>query len=212
PGSGRDLLDPLPFGSQRAALKLLTTRYLAPGAVSIPPGLQRRLAPDYQERGEGMEASGQPLATDFSVANQWLAVQRGVLNTLMADGLAERLLDNIDKTRDRQEAPLTLPELHRHLREAIWTDKGRDANPAWQRNVQREHVNRLATAVVRGSGRADVRAQLRQQARELMAQLQKPVSTRSMNRAPDSTAEAHRQDCLETLKRALSASVQRTTP
>ena len=212
PGSGRDLLDPLPFGSQRAALKLLTTRYLAPGAVSIPPGLQRRLAPDYQERGEGMEASGQPLATDFSVANQWLAVQRGVLNTLMADSLAERLLDNIDKTRDRQEAPLTLPELHRHLREAIWTDEGRDANPAWQRNVQREHVNRLATAVVRGSGRADVRAQLRQQARELMAQLQKPVSTRSMNRAPDSTAEAHRQDCLETLKRALSASVQRTTP
>lgn len=207
PGSGRDLLDPLPFGTQRAALKLLTTRYLAPGAIRIPPGLQRRLAPDYQERGEGMEASGLPQATDFSVADQWLAVQRGVLNTLMADGLAERLLDNIDKTRDRQEAPLTLRELHRHLREAIWTEGDHDANPAWQRNVQREHVNRLATAVVRGGGRADVRAQVRQQARALMAQLQKPIS-----RDPDSTAEAHRQDCLETLKRALDASVQRTTP
>jgi hypothetical protein len=40
-----------------------------------------------------------------------------------------------------------------------------------------------------------------------VAQLQKPIG-----KDTDSTAEAHRRDCLETLQRALSASVQRITP
>jgi hypothetical protein len=219
PGSGRDLLDPLPASTQRQALALLSEQFLSSRALNIPPKLQRQLAPDYFER---IEAFQDPTAiapsTDFSVADQLVQLQRNVLNVLMSDTLAERLLDNIDKTRDREAKPLTVRELHRTLREAIWSPATPSATKAqrknntmdaapWQRNLQREHVNRLSMQVLRGGSRADVRAQFRHQAQLLVAQLQKPL-----NRDNDSTDEAHRRDCLETLQRALSASVQRITP
>jgi hypothetical protein len=75
------------------------------------------------------------------------------------------------------------------------------------RNLQRDYVNRLTMGVLRGSDRADVRAQLRQQARALAEQLQKAPKG-----DPDSTEQAHRRDCLETLQRALAATVLRSTP
>jgi len=215
PGSGRDLLDPLPAATQRQALALLNEAFLSTHALNIPPKLQRSLAPDYFERIEAFQDPSAPAPnTDFSVADQLVQLQRHVLNTLMSDTLAERLLDNIDKTRDREPKPLTVRELHRSLRDAIWAPAPRsprkatgDDNAPWLRNLQREHVNRLSALVLRGGSRADVRAQFRHQAQLLVAQLQKPVSADT-----DSTAEAHRRDCLETLQRALNASVQRVTP
>jgi Met-zincin/Domain of unknown function (DUF5117) len=215
PGSGRDLLDPLPAKTQREALALLSEQFLSTRALSIPPKLQRNLAPDYFERIESFQSPSSPAPlTDFSVSDQLVQLQRQVLNALMNDALAERLLDNIDKTRDRETRPLTLRELHRTLREAIWPPQSKaprqgqpDDHAPWQRNLQREHINRLSISLLRGGNRADVRAQVRHQAQLLVAQLQKPVS-----KDADSTAEAHRRDCLETLQRALSASVQRTTP
>jgi hypothetical protein len=92
------------------------------------------------------------------VADQLVQLQRNVLNALMSDTLAERLLDNIDKTRDREAKPLTVRDLHRTLREAIWSPASKaprknasdDAAP-WQRNLQREHVNRLSMQVLRGA-------------------------------------------------------------
>ncbi len=208
PGSGRDLLDPLPAETQRQALALLTEQFLSPRALSIPPRLQRQLAPDYFERIEAFtDLAASNIQTDFSVSDQMIQLQGSVLNALMADGLAERLLDNIDKTRDREPKPLTLRELHRKLRETIWAPSASQDAAPWQRNLQREYINRLSVSVLRGGSRADVRAQLRQQAQLLVAQLEKPLS-----RDHDSTAEAHRRDCLETLKRALAASVVRSAP
>src|SRR5690606_33881990 len=154
----------------------------------LPPALQRRLAPDYFERGDG---TGDASQTDFSVADQLSALRRGVLLRLFDEELGERLLDNIDKTRDRDAQPLTVGELHERLRQTIWpaapATAGRGAkasatrpamapdNATWQRNLQREYVNRLSGAVTRGGTRADLRAQVRQQARLLVAQLsQKP--------------------------------------
>lgn len=224
PGSGRDLLDPLPSATQREALELLLSEYLSPTGLPLPPALQRRLAPDFFERGDG---TGDASQTDFSVADQLSALRRGVLLRLFDEELGERLLDNIDKTRDRDARPLTVRELHDRLRQTIWpappaaagrSVKANAARPAmaadnatWQRNLQREYVNRLSGAVTRGGTRADLRAQLRQQARLLVAQLsQKP---RPSSRGPvDDAAEAHRLDSLETLQRALAANLVRNTP
>lgn len=215
PGSGRALLDPLPAAQQRAALSLLLDDVLSPRVVTLPPALQRQLAPDYFERGEGvLDAHGQLIQTDFSVADQLARLQREVLGSLMNEALAERLLDNIDKTHDREAQPLTVRELHRRLRETIWspgltrTEFGADSTAAWRRNLQRDHVNRLSLGILRGGTRADVRAQLRQQARLLIDQLRRT----STGGDPDSTAQAHRRDCLDTLQRALDASLVRSTP
>jgi hypothetical protein len=208
PGSGRDLLDPLPAAQQRAALDLLTGRFLSPQALKLPPTLLRRLAPDYLDRQEGGDGQN-GVATDFSVADQLLALQRDIQAHLMSETLAERLLDNIDKTRDKEKAPLTVRELQRTLQEAVWsavplppgTDSGR-------RNLQRDHVNRLAATIVRSnSARADVRSIMRQQALKLLKQLK---SAREGD--PNGMDDAHRQDCIATLNSALQASVLRTTP
>lgn len=208
PGSGRDLLDPLPSSRQRAALDLLTGNFLSPQALSLPPELQRRLAPDYLDRQEGGDGRN-PVPTDFSVAEQRLALQRDILGYLMSEALAERLLDNIDKTRDKDTQPLTVRELHRTLLDTVWqvgnVQPGMESS---QRNLQRDYVNRLAAAIVRnGTARADVRAIMRQQALKLLQQLK--AAPRS---DPNSTASAHRQDCIDTLSSALQASVVRTAP
>jgi len=57
------------------------------------------------------------------------------------------------------------------------------------------------------SSRADVRAVMRQQASKLLKQLKaQHVGD------PNSTATAHRQDCIDTLSSALDASVVRSNP
>jgi len=206
--SPRALLEPLPAAAQREALQLLLDTFLTPGSLRIPPAVQRRLAPDYFERAEGVtDATGQPIQTDFPVAVQLMRLQREVLNQLMNDTLAERMLDNIDKSRDLEPSPLTVRELHRRVREAVWTAGASDEAAPWRRNLQRDHVNRVAAGVLRGSARADVRAQWLQQARILIEQLRRPTG-----QSADSTAEAHRRDCLATLERALSAQFTRVTP
>lgn len=208
PGSGRDLLDPLPSSAQRAALDLLMNSFLSPQALSLPPALLRRLAPDYLDRQEGGDGhTGVP--TDFSLAEQTLVLQRDVQSYLMSEALAERLLDNIDKTRDKDKQPLTVRELHRTLMEAVWSDKVLPpGTESARRNLQRDYVNRLAASIVRSnSARADVRAIMRQQAVKLLQQLKA-----ERGGDPNSTANAHRQDCIETLTRALQASVVRTAP
>lgn len=136
-------------------------------------------------------------------------LQRDVLGYLMSEALAERLLDNIDKTRDKDKQPLTVRELHRTLFDTIWSDEATPAGTeSARRNLQREHVNRLATAVVGGaSARADARAIMRQQAVKLLALLKKQHGG-----DPNSTAYAHRQACIDTLSSALQASVVRNAP
>lgn len=203
PASGRDLLVPLPAAEQRSALTLLLDELLAPGAVSLPPALLRRLAPDYLDRQDQRELT--PQLTDFSVAEQELTRQRQLLDGLMAESLAERLLDNADKMRDQESRPLTVAELHQRLRDAVWAPPRHPVDAAQRRNLQREHVNRLAQAVVRGNRRADVRAVVRDEAQRLASRL-------AATRGGDAIEAAHRRDCLDTLRSALQASVVRTTP
>jgi hypothetical protein len=204
---GGDAMRPLPAAQQRAALDELVRTYLSPEALAMPASLQRRLAPDYQERADN--GDGNFNGTDFSWADQLLSLQRPVLDVLTSDGLAERLLDNADKSRDNEPQPLTVKELHKRVFDAVWdTTVKQDAlSPAW-RSLQREHVNRVAVAVVRsGSGRADVRALVRSQAQRLLTHLRDHKFG-----GPDSTAEAHRQDCIQTLTAALQANVVRNSP
>ena len=196
PGSGRDLLEPLPAAAQREALQLLLSDFLSSEAVALAPALLRRLAPDYLEREDAS-------STDFSAAEQLLSLQRAVLNHLMADALADRLQDNADKVRDREAHPLSVAELQQGLRQAVWRPAGGQAS--WQRNLQREHVTRLAASVLRSTGRADARAIVRLEAETLLHQLQASASG-------DRTEQAHRRACIEILQNALQARVMRTGP
>lgn len=199
PEAKTDPIDPLPAAQQREALALVLQSWLRPQPLRISAPLMRRLGPDTLDWGPSDFGSiGKP---DVSIAEQQLQIQRSVLNQLMTDGLAERLLDNRDRTQDREARPLLPQELLQRLQDSIWSQASPvDANAAsWQRNLQREHTQRLAISVLRpASARADVRAAQRTAARQLLSLLQ---------REPGRTAEerAHRQGCLETLRTALAA-------
>ncbi|MCY7317058.1 MAG: zinc-dependent metalloprotease, partial [Rubrivivax sp.] len=165
PGSGREPLVPVSAQMQREALDLILRSTLSTEGLTLSPALQRRLAPDFLDRAEG------GVATDFSVQQSLFSLQRAVLNYLLSDVIAARILDNVGKL-DRPSDAFQLGQMYQRLADDVWSELASSAAIAGsRRDLQRDHVNRLALAVVRpsGSGRADVRGHLREQARTLLA-------------------------------------------
>jgi hypothetical protein len=203
-GSGRDPLQPVAAQTQRKALDLIAAAAFAPEALRISPALQRRLAPDFQDRSE---IPG--IATDFPVAQRLLELQRGALAYLMSDAVAARVLDNQEKI-DRRRDAFRLSELHERLKNEVWMEiaKPRRDIVGPRRELQREHVNRLANAVLRPApnSRADARSLMREQARELLERIELALR-RSTKFSPE--ARAHLRDSAVSLRQTLNAPLPR---
>jgi Met-zincin/Domain of unknown function (DUF5117) len=206
PGTGRDPLVPVAAPVQREALDLLLKNVLSADAITLSPALQRKLAPDFQERGE---VGG---STDFNPEDLFSGLQRSLLGFLMSDGLSSRLMDNATKiervaAKPNQGNTLGVGELHGRLTAAVWSELGSKGDIApIRRDLQREHVNRLAMVLLRPSlaSRADIRSVTRQQALQLLARI------RSAPRAGLSVeSQAHLSDSVETLQLALDAKMVR---
>ena len=199
PGSGRDPLQPTDAATQRQALELIAHNVLSIDGLAVTPTLQRRLAPDFDDRGDNPA-----LPTDYPVPQRLLDLQRAVLNQLMSDAVAARILDSVGKA-DRPEAAFQLSELYARLNRDIWSELAKGGNiSATRRELQREHLNRVANSLLRPSpqARADARSLLRVQAQQLQVQLDKALK----RRAPmDAETRAHLQDSADTLSQALSA-------
>ena len=207
PGSGRDPLQPVPPAQQREALDVIARGLFAADSLVISPALQRRLAPDFEERSDAVFSGESGVATDFSLSQRVLSVQRTSLGQLMSDAVASRIVDSQDKTAKAVDA-FQLAELYGRLQREIWSELASrsDIAPA-RRELQREHVNRLATAALRpgAASRADVRSLLRTQAQTLLAQIQTALGKRIYG----ADTQAHLQDSADTLSQALSARLQR---
>ncbi len=211
PGSGRDPLQPVSAVAQRDALDQISRGLFAADSLAVSPALQRRLAPDFQERADAL-STGAPVVTDFSVSDRLLGVQRTLLNQLMGDEVAARIIDSQSKAAQRTEA-LQLSELYARLGRDIWSEialvsGGRAVDiPAPRRALQREHLNRMAAMLLRpGSvGRADARSLVRVQAQALLARLN--AASQRGNLAADT--RAHLQDSADALSQALSARIAR---
>jgi hypothetical protein len=195
PGSGRDPLTPVPASVQRAALDVIASAVLSADGLRLSAPLQRRLAPDYLERAE------LGVATDYSVPARLLELQRGVLNYLMSEQIAQRLLDSVGKFDHPAEA-FRLRELYDRLTQDIWSElqTGAPITPA-RRELQREHLNRLAYMALRPASRVDARSVLRDQTRTLLPRLEAAARRRGI----DADTRAHLGDSAETLRRALTA-------
>ena len=211
PGSGRDPLLPVDAKLQREALDLMSRAVLAADGLSLTPALQRRLAPDYLARADSM---GEP--TDFLLAQRLLDLQRALLNHLMGDGLAARVLDSATKV-DRPGDAFQLAELYQRLADDVWSEiarggaAARDIRPE-RRELQRSHVNRLVTALLRTSPtvRADSRGLLRLQARQLLTRLEAAQVQGGGRRAvAESDTGVHLADSIDSLRQALAAPLQR---
>lgn len=214
PDSGRALLEPVSSEQQRKALQWLLTHFLSPQQGLLPPALQRQLVPDFFERSDSQGLSSDAtVPTDFSLADQWAGLYLGVLDGLMNERLAMRILDNADKVRDTDLQPLAWQEVLSRVQNHIWRTPSRHGaaptatEAGWQRNVQRAYVNRLSSALLRGSTRADIRSSYRAQAIKLLRLLNTPQGEHLSEQD-----RMHRQDCAGTLQRALDAQVPRQTP
>ena len=203
PGSGREPLLPVSATVQRQSLDLMSRAVLAADGLNLTPALQRRLAPDYLDRAEFV---GEP--TDFALPQRLLGLQQALLNFLMSDGLAARVLDSATKV-DRPAEAFQLAELYQRLSDDVWSELGKGgAIRAERRELQRSHINRLAGALLRTSpaARADARGLVRVHARKLLARLEA-----AQGRGPrsDSDTGIHLADSIDTLRQALAAPLQR---
>ena len=162
-------LTPVAPDKQRAALKLLASGVFSADSFRFKPEFLRSMGIDYLNIGFNQAR----LNPDFSLRARVLQLQTTTLNQLMSDAVMSRLLDSEVKVNKADQA-LGLGELFTTLQGSIWSELARGAPISGpRRDLQREHLRRVATVLTRPSPAtpADARALLREQARELSAKI-----------------------------------------
>jgi hypothetical protein len=205
-GSGRDPFTPVPAAKQRSALKLIADGLLSVDSFRLRPEFVRRLTVDQFDRYRD-DAGSSAITPDIALTTRMLGVQRAVLDQLMSDGVATRIAEGeFRQTRDNQS--FRLSELYDTIQDAIWSElkTGRDIS-AFRRNLQREHLRRLASTLLRPSQsvQADARALQRENAKQLLARIKVAESRKTYSKE----ARAHLAECENTLEEALKAPLQR---
>ena len=202
-GSGRPLLTPVEAARQREALELLMREVFASDSFRFDPHFMRRLGIDQFARFD----EGSLRGPDFSLAEAVLRIQRGTLDQLMSDALAQRLADAEPKAEDPRRL-LSYAEVQSKLTDAVWSElrAGRDID-SLRRNLQREHLRRLTSALLKPTPTAatDVRPAHRAEALRLQAQLARASASGRLNAA----TRAHLVESLATLREALAAPLTR---
>jgi hypothetical protein len=200
------LMAPVPAAQQREALALLTREVFGPDSFRFDPAFMSKLGVDHLDRlGFNFAPAGGSI--DFSLANAVLAMQRSALDQLMGDGVAARLADAESKVADRGQL-LSLAEVHTRVADAVWSELRSGAEiDSLRRNLQREHVRRVAVGLVRPSTpvAADVRAVNRQVALKLQGDLQRALAGGRLS----PTTRAHLAESASLLGEALKAPLVR---
>ena len=200
-GSGRNPLTPVAPEKQRAAMKLLADGIFSTDSFKFEPEFMQRMGVDY------LQVQWPNINPDFSLVQRVLTLQSGALAKLMNDTTASRLLDSEVKTRLDAKA-FRLSELYTTLHDAIWSElkTGRDID-LFRRNLQREHANRVASALLRSAAAmpADARALLRVEAKTLRNEI--AAAQKRPSYSPE--ARAHLLEALATLDEALRAPLVR---
>jgi hypothetical protein len=137
-----------------------------------------------------------------------LNIQRPALDALMGDALAARIADTEPKVADAKQL-LSYAEIQQQLQLSVWSElKGKAGEiSALRRTLQREHLRRLASGVLRptAAAAADVRSVHRASALALAADLKRALAQSGWS----ATARAHLADSEATLAEALKAPLVR---
>jgi hypothetical protein len=136
-----------------------------------------------------------------------LNMQRGVLDQVMSDVTATRIVESQGMVKNPKDV-FALSELYDSLQASIWSElkSGREITPM-RRNLQREHLRRVAGALLRPSGAtsADARSLMRMNALALASELRASQSKPAFSKE----SRAHVAESLNTLDEALKAPLQR---
>ena len=208
-GSGRTPMNPVAMQRQRDALKLVETGIFSADSFRFKPEFLRSVSTDFADRADAFDASIAPTGFDYSLSAQVLAAQKAVLDRLMSEPVAQRLLDAEGKVDDPSQA-LSLADVYATIQRAVWSElkTGRDI-PLLRRNLQREHASKVAGALLRpaASMPADAKALLRVNAKALRREIAAVASKSGWS----ASASAHLAESLAMLDEALKAPLVRST-
>ncbi|HET9822427.1 MAG TPA: zinc-dependent metalloprotease [Burkholderiaceae bacterium] len=188
---------------QRRALDLLARGIFSVDSFRFPPAFVANLAPDFVAGTD---------RTPVSIPAQVLRVQTAALDRLLSPGVASRLLELplLQQTPPQAGRPaIGLDDLYSTLQSSIWSElrRGGEIDPL-RRNLQREHLRRVQTTLVRSPTGLppDALSLMRLQARRLQADLRVAAARPGL---PVETL-AHLEDSLAALTEALRASMLRS--
>ena len=194
---------PVDPAQQRRALEFLTKGLFSADSFRFAPQFLANLAPDYVEMRD---------RAPLSIPNAVLRVQTTALDRLLSTGTAARLLDlplYLGAAAAGKPRPISLAEVYGTLQGAIWSElkAGTEIAPL-RRNLQREHLRRVQSALVRSATPLppDALSLLRLYAGRLQAELRVAAARPGLS----IETQAHLQDGLNGLSEALRASMQRS--
>jgi len=207
-GSGRLPYTPVPASEQREALKILSEGMFSVESFQFKPEFLASLPYSrldyFDAMSQGANVTSQPM---ISLPATVLGMQRQVLDQVMSDVVAERVIESQGLVKNPKEA-LSLSELYDTLQDAIWSElkTGREITPM-RRNLQREHLRRMVNMLLRATPGtpADARSLMRMDAEALAAQIRKAKAKSGFSKE----TRAHLAESLETLDQALKAPLQR---
>lgn len=147
----REPLELVPLEKQRETIAFLQEEILSEKAFDFPPALLKRLAPEYWSH---WGAYGS-YSYQFPLNDQIGYIQRIVLSRFLNSSVL-RAIQDIERHAEKPDEVLQLPEVFDTLTDAIWSELPAEGQEPEQkidistvrRNLQREHVKRLATMVL----------------------------------------------------------------
>ncbi len=206
-GTGHLPLTPVPPEQQRAALKLVADGVFSANSFRFKPDFLRSMGIDYLDI--GLQSRDGAFNPDFSLRSRVLGLQTAALNQLMSDTVMASAARFRDQGEEVGDQALTLSELFATLEASIWSelrdrrlDPGAAPRPAARAPApdrQRADAARAPTTP------ADARALLREEAKQLSAQIK--VAAANGNR--DRETRAHLNEAANTLDEALKAPIIR---
>ncbi|MCX7220202.1 MAG: zinc-dependent metalloprotease [Burkholderiales bacterium] len=197
-GTARATFTPVAVEQQRLALKVIADSLFTSKSFVFAPEFLSRLGVDH------FQANNR---NDVSIFARVSALQTSVLDQLMSDLVAVRLLNSAERIKDANKT-LGLNELYSTLQTAIWSELASASEiSAARRNLQREHLKRIANTLIRpaASTPADARSLQREQASQLLTALRK-----AMLKAHTPETRAHLSESAASLSEVLKASLIRS--
>ena len=206
-GTSQLPLTPVPPAKQREALNIVATGIFSADSFRFKPEFLRSMGVDYLDIGLGNSSRFNP---DFSLRARVLSLQVRMMNTMLSDTVLARIQDSEGKVGSADQA-LTLVELFATVRGSIWSElAGGGPIPAPRRDLQREHVRRIAGVLVRPSGpSADAVALFREEAKTLSKEIKAAAGGDKRGGKSDAQTRAHLIESAGILDEALKAPLVR---
>jgi len=228
----RDPIVPMAGSKQREALRLLVDKILSDQAFKFSPSLLRRLTTEHWYHWGSDSFSGSGIT--FPIYDRILGIQRIVLNQCFDGSVLSRIM-NQELQSDEGANPIKISEIFRAITDGVWSElaSGSDTKEVSlstvRRNLQREHVRRLASMVlgnrrspledlygyiiiIGGSSSvpADAKSLARMHLKEIEGCIDKKLHLSDLK--IDDTSRAHLIECRQRIGKVLESSYTANEP